>query len=59
MLKGSFSRLWHKNQAQRLKKQLESQGVFIEGHKSQIRCIAITNDDKYLFTGSDDKTIRV
>ena len=38
---------------------LENCGLLIEGHKSLMRCIAISNDNMLIVTGSDDKTIRV
>ena len=33
--------------------------VFLEGHKSNIRALAITSDNKYIVSGSADMTIRI
>ena len=33
--------------------------LFLEGHKSSITSIVITSDDKYIISGSDDRTIRI
>ena len=33
--------------------------LFIEGHKSSVRAIAITSDNKYIISGSYDWTIRI
>ena len=40
--------------------QAQEQYLFLnpEGHKSQIRDIVVSNDGKYVVTGSFDKTIR-
>ena len=43
-----------------LKRQLESNfNLFIEGHTSLLNSIAVTSDDKYMISGSYDKTIRI
>ena len=31
----------------------------LQGHTDYISCIAITNDQQYIVSGSDDKTIRI
>ena len=33
--------------------------LFLEGHTSSITSITITSDNKYIISGSDDKTIRI
>ena len=41
-------------------KQLERDyKLFLEGHTSYINSIAITSDNKYIISGSSDKTIRI
>ena len=43
----------------KLRELSEDYGLSIEGHSQSIRCLAITNDNKYLISGSDDTTLRV
>ena len=33
--------------------------LFVYGHASSVTCYAITSDNKYLISGSDDKTVRI
>ena len=43
-----------------LKKQLETEfSLYLEGHTSSIESLAVSNDNKFIISGSDDSTIRV
>ena len=54
---GSFK--FSKN-VDKIKKQLISNfDLFLEGHKSYITTLAVTSDNKFIISGSKDKTIRV
>ena len=33
--------------------------LFLEGHTSYVNSVAITSDNKYIISGSDDNTIRI
>ena len=33
--------------------------LFLDGHKAQVTCIKLTNDNKYIASGSADVTIRI
>ena len=33
--------------------------LLLEGHTDSVRCVAVTTDNKYIVTGSSDKTIRI
>ena len=41
-------------------KQLQSNfKIFLEGHTNYLRSVAVTSDNKYIISGSLDKTIRI
>ena len=43
-----------------IKKQLESNfNLLLEGHTSSVLTVAVTSDNKYIVSGSLDKTIRI
>ena len=43
-----------------IKKQLQSNfHLFLEGHNSSVYSVAVTNDNKYIVSGSADSTIRI
>ena len=45
---------------QQTKKELESNfGLYLQGHTSGVTTVAITSDNKYIISGSSDKTIRI
>ena len=48
------------NTLEKIKGQLESNfSLFIEGHIDRVSCVAVTKDNKYIISGSEDKTIRI
>ena len=43
-----------------LKSQLKSKfNLFLEGHTDYVTCVIVTKDNKYIISGSDDRTIRI
>ena len=43
-----------------IQKQLQSDfNLFLEGHTSSVRSIVVTSDNKFIVSGSGDKTIRI
>ena len=43
-----------------VKQQLKSNfNLLLEGHYEDVKCIAVTSDNKYVISGSGDKTIRI
>ena len=45
---------------QEIKKQLQTNfNLLLEGHLNKIASVAVTRDNKYVISGSDDKTIRI
>ena len=43
-----------------IKSQLESKfNLFLEGHLKEVTCVAISSDNKYIISGSNDSTIRI
>ena len=42
------------------KSRLESEfDLYLEGHTETVRSVAISSDNTYIISGSDDKTVRV
>ena len=43
-----------------IQKQLQTNfKLILQGHTSYIKCVAVTSDNKYIVSGSSDKTIRI
>ena len=55
----NFPTLRFSNATQAKQLLINSYGLFLEGHTSHILCVAITSDNKYLVSGSWDKTVRI
>ena len=45
--------------SEEIKKKLQSKSLFLEGHSGEVNSITLTNDNKYMITGSSDTTVRV
>ena len=53
------SLIYSKN-VKEIQKQLQTNfSLLLEGHARSVRTVAVTSDNKYLISGSNDKTIRI
>jgi WD domain, G-beta repeat. len=48
-----------KNSEERKKYLKSNFNLYLQGHTSMILSLAVTSDNKYIVSGSDDKTIRI
>ena len=52
--------LKNRENLEEIKKQLQIKfGLFLEGHTDHVASLAVTSDNKYIISGSKDKTIRI
>ena len=60
LINKKFESFGFSNNLQSLKEQLESHfNLFLEGHLDEVNTVTVTSDNKYIISGSDDKTIRI
>ena len=55
-----MKRLKFSKNLEEIQKQLKSNfSLYLEGHLKTVKSVAVTADNKYIVSGSEDKTIRI
>ena len=60
LIRGKIRSLKFSENLEEIKNQIQTNfGLYLEGHSSLVLSVAVTSDNKYIVSGSADKTIRI